>query len=137
MQTFLPFASFECSAAVLDLKRLRNQTYRECVTLINGGWSNHPASKMWQGYYPALALYSIKLLEELTSRGYHYQKWYDFFNPFLTDHIKWPPWLGDERLHASHRSNLLRKDPEYYGQFGWDEPDNLPYFWPTKEGYDA
>jgi hypothetical protein len=42
----------------------------------------------------------------------------------------YPPWLGDERLHASHRSNLLRKDPEHYGQFEWTEPDDLPYWWP-------
>jgi hypothetical protein len=27
-----------------------------------------------------------------------------------------PPWFGDERSHASHRSNLLRKDPEFYGK---------------------
>lgn len=27
------------------------------------------------------------------------------------------------------RSNLLRKDYEYYKQFGWTEPINLPYIW--------
>jgi hypothetical protein len=42
-----------------------------------------------------------------------------------------PPWWGDERLHASHRSNLLRKDPAHYGRFGWAEPPDLPYFWPA------
>jgi hypothetical protein len=38
--------------------------------------------------------------------------------------------LGDEAFHASHRSNLLRKDRDYYGAFGWTEPDDLPYVWP-------
>lgn len=43
-----------------------------------------------------------------------------------------PPWLGDEALHASHRSNLIRKDPEWYGRFGWTEPPDLPYVWPVQ-----
>lgn len=41
------------------------------------------------------------------------------------------PWLGNEAFHASHRSNLLRKDPEHYKQFNWTEPNNLPYVWPV------
>jgi len=43
-----------------------------------------------------------------------------------------PPWLGDEALHRSHRSALLRKDPEYYGRF-FDEPLDLPYVWPASD----
>jgi len=43
-----------------------------------------------------------------------------------------PPWIGQENFHASHRSNLLRKKPDHYGQFGWDEPRDLPYVWPEK-----
>ena len=38
---------------------------------------------------------------------------------------------GWTNLHASHRSNLLKKDPEHYGQFGWSEPHDLAYVWPT------
>lgn len=41
-----------------------------------------------------------------------------------------PPWLGDSDFHASHRSNLLRKDPEYYGEFNWTESPDLEYVWP-------
>ena len=44
--------------------------------------------------------------------------------------ILMPRWLGDEKLHASHRSNLLKKDPEYYGRYNWKESDDLPYHWP-------
>ena len=42
-----------------------------------------------------------------------------------------PPWLGNEKFHAAHRSNLLRKNPVWYDKFGWREPNNLPYVWPT------
>ena len=45
--------------------------------------------------------------------------------------ILMPWWMGDPRLHDSHKSNLLRKYPEYYRQFGWDVPEDLPYFWPV------
>lgn len=41
-----------------------------------------------------------------------------------------PLWVGDPAFHASHRSNLLRKDSVFYGKFGWLEPHDLPYVWP-------
>ena len=40
-----------------------------------------------------------------------------------------PLWFGNENFHASHISNLLRKNFEYYSQFGWKEDINLPYVW--------
>ena len=40
-----------------------------------------------------------------------------------------PHWLGNEQLHASHRSNLLAKDFGHYGGFGWNESDDIPYYW--------
>jgi len=43
-----------------------------------------------------------------------------------------PAWLGSYALHESHRSNLIRKFPEYYNQY-WDTDDDLPYVWPTEE----
>jgi len=41
-----------------------------------------------------------------------------------------PGWVGLASFHASHRANLLRKEPEHYGQFGWTEDPSLPYVWP-------
>ena len=51
----------------------------------------------------------------------------------MDENILYPPWLGDSRFHDSHKSNLFRKDPEYYSVFGEEVPHDLPYFWPTKE----
>ena len=45
------------------------------------------------------------------------------------DNLVLPDWVGDERLHKSHRSNLLRKDQEFYGQYDWNEPIDLEYYW--------
>jgi len=137
MQTFLPYPDFNKCARVLDPSRLGNQFYREGLTLLRGGWPNHPASKMWQGYMWWLCEYLLACSNELKRRGRHYPK----HDREVLEYHRWlsqiehpkPSWLGDNRLHASHRSNLLRKYPEYYGRFGWSEPDDLPYFWPTKE----
>ena len=134
MQTFLPYADFSQCAKVLDSKRIGNQVYRECKTIINGGWKNHPASLMWRGFKPALALYATCLLQELTRRGRHYPHHYEFFEKFMDiKHIAMPPWLGDERLHSSHRAALLRKDYIWYYKFGWKDDTNIPYFWPVKK----
>ena len=46
------------------------------------------------------------------------------------DAYTYPSWLT-EKFCASHRSNLLRKNPEFYSQYEWKEPNNLPYIWPV------
>lgn len=130
MQTFLPDLSFKRSAEILDPKRLgnqRNEARTILASLINGGgWKNHPAVKMWRGYEEALKHYGNVIIEEWVRRGYDNQMQIlpvEF--PVLL-----PPWIGLEELHASHRSNLLRKDLHYYNQFGWEEGPDLPYYWP-------
>lgn len=135
MQTFLPYADFKKSAACLDNKRLNKQIL-EAKTIYDivienrtsGGWTSHPAVNMWRGYPEALALYFNACLDEWKRRGKHHS----YENIPIADekNIKMPPWLGNERLHSSHRSNLLRKD-EWYDQFGWNESWYLPYYWPV------
>jgi hypothetical protein len=44
-----------------------------------------------------------------------------------------PSWLGKPEFHASHKSNLLRKNHEHYSQFNWKVDDTLPYVWPSKK----
>lgn len=41
-----------------------------------------------------------------------------------------PEWTYDDEFHLSHKSNLIRKLPEYYGALWPDVPDNLEYVWP-------
>lgn len=138
MQTFLPYSDFELCAKVLDPKRLGNQAYRECKTLISGGWPNHPAAKMWKGYESALALYAIACFDELARRGRLYPTVRRFFELKVVDD-RMPPWLGSRKLHSSHRAALLYKDFTWYSKFGWsespavpDEKGSLPYYWPVR-----
>ena len=135
MQTFLPYSDFKKSAACLDNKRLNKQIL-EAKTIydivvenrMSGGWTSHPATKMWRGYAEALALYFNACLDEWKRRGKHHS--YEKIPIADENNVKMPPWLGDERLHRSHRSNLLRKD-EWYDKFGWTESWDMPYFWPV------
>lgn len=138
MQTFLPYPDLTLSAMCLDPMRLGNQVYRECKTLIQGGWANHPAAKMWKGFESGLALYSLECLKELRRRGKPYPHHEKFFRAFVVDD-RLPNWFGDDRLHSSHRAALLYKRFEWYGKFGWAEspavPDakgSLPYYWPVR-----
>jgi hypothetical protein len=43
--------------------------------------------------------------------------------------IAYPEWFGRKNFHAAHRSNLPRKDLNFYGQYNWSEPPDLPYLW--------
>jgi hypothetical protein len=131
IQTFLPYADFDKTAAALDKSRLGNQVYREGKTLIMGGWPNHPASKMWANYKIALAEYCLACLRELTKRGRHYQKHIDFFTDIRNSgKLVMPHWFGNQDFHRSHQSNLIRKNPNHYKPIFGNVPDDLPYIWP-------
>lgn len=137
MQTFLPYPDFGQSAKVLDMRRLGKQRV-EVLQIVGTlcedrkGWRNHPAVRMWRGYEPALALYGDAVCLEWTSRGYR-DTCRDKIRVFIPEQAtgEMPPWLGDPALHASHRSNLLRKDVEWYGKFNWEEDGSRPYVWPV------
>lgn len=141
MQTFLPEPSFVLSAQMLDRQRLGKQRVEawQILRALLGetkGWTTHPATLMWRGYEDALSLYAIAMCEEWISRGYNdtmLPRFQAFLDNTLPDVM--PPWLGRDDIHASHRSNLLRKDRGFYSRYGWSEPDDLPYVWPlTREG---
>ncbi len=136
MQTFLPYPSFIESASALDMRRLGKQRV-EVLQLLKalhegGAWANHPACKMWRGYENALVVYGRTICTEWLHRGYK-DTCFNKINLFWNDGADklLPNWLGNEAFHAAHRSNLLRKDPEHYGQFKWTEPKDLPYIWPV------
>jgi hypothetical protein len=83
---------------------------------------------MWLGYPRALMLYFDHISEEWMNRGYKHTL--GIF--FVPETPELPEWFGDRDFHLSHQSNLLRKDPEYYGKYfsNRDIPDDLPYVWP-------
>lgn len=134
MNVFFPYLDLKASVSCLDSKRLGNQVYREGLTLIRGGWPNHPASKIWENHKHALAKYCLFGLDELKRRGRDYPHHRKTFEDYLYsfEDTGLPP-IIDEKFCLGHRSNLIRKNKQYYQPiFGFDIPDNLPYVWPTK-----
>jgi len=151
MQTFLPYTSYKESAKCLDRMRLGKQRV-EALQLLNTfksdyskkGWLNHPARKMWQNNVLSLAAYGVIVCNEWISRGYKdtcKQKIIDTVSDifehqfFESEIIKFglsdcPKWLN-ESFTESHRSNLLRKNKEWYSQFNWKVSNNLKYIWPA------
>lgn len=129
MNTFLPYPDFARSAACLDSKRLGKQRV-EVLVLLRGGWLHHPCSKMWRGYEAALSWYGLCICNEWLLRGFRDTCFGKICELCLPDVDLKPPWLGREDFHASHRANLLRKDPAHYGQFGWSEEPARGYIWP-------
>ncbi|HKV83887.1 MAG TPA: MSMEG_6728 family protein [Ktedonobacterales bacterium] len=133
MQTFLPYPNFRQTAACLDSRRLgkqRVEAYQILRTLQNPaqrGWQRHPAVLMWRGYEEALRDYMNAMIQEWVRRGFRNT----MAVAAVTEPPTLPPWLGEPALHAAHRANLLRKDPAFYGQYGWSEPPDLPFIWPV------
>jgi hypothetical protein len=132
MNTFLPYPDFEQSVRCLDRQRLGKQRVeawqiQRALLRNNDNWKRHPAARMWDGFLPALGSYGEACIREWERRGYG-----NNLKMLLADpEAPMPPWFGNQHFHASHRSNLLRKDPVHYGQFEWTEPPDLPYFWPV------
>lgn len=140
MQTFLPYASFEHTADVLDYRRLGKQRVeaKQILQVLDPsyskrGWINHPAVKMWRGYEWALTEYGRIICSEWRRRGYKDSllPWFEEMqNKHLNQRNQLPVWI-DDNFQLSHRSNLLRKQPDHYRVFWPTLPDNLPYVWPV------
>jgi hypothetical protein len=142
MQTFAPYAGIYHTASVLDRKRLNKQItetaqIHRALTIPTYGWKSHPAVRMWEGHECALVTYNSAMatmwmlgggrahLSMIKMSGEHGNHGGDCLSV-------WPSWWGDEDFHRSHRSNLLRKDPDYYRPiFEIGLPDDLEYIWPT------
>lgn len=150
MQTFLPYADFPRSAAVLDDRRLGKQRV-EALQILRAlvrpqyGWKHHPAVRMWAGHEEALATYGAAICADWVGRG----RVDTCATTMLVDAAAsgvgtgrdqqqlaaaglLPTWLGDPAFHRSHRAALVRKDADFYGaHFPGVDPD-LPYVWPGR-----
>lgn len=148
MQTFLPYPDFLASAHVLDRKRLGKQRVEtlqvvRALELPDYGWQSHPVVRMWRGYTPALVRYGLDCVRVWTGRGHddstadqiaEFAPWVrDLSQADLQRESLLPSWLGDERLHRSHRSQLIAKEPEYYRPLFPESPEGLDYFWPEPD----
>ncbi|MBD3355039.1 hypothetical protein GF361_03565 [Candidatus Woesearchaeota archaeon] len=133
MQTFLPYPNIRKSLKALDSRRLGKQRV-EAYQILNiilkrtksSGWKNHPAVKMWKKHPNALKFYLNTAIKEWISRGYKNTMSLEI----IRGKVVFPIWLGNKKFHSSHKSNLLKKAPEFYKKLNWNVPSSLPYIWP-------
>ena len=150
VQTFLPYPDFAASAEVLDGKRLGKQRVEvlqilRALTREQYGWKRHPAVRMWRGCVEGVGAYGLAICREWAARGGADTVSASIADdlvaaglpavprtqPELARAVALPAWLGDERVHDSHRAALVRKDPERYRALFPDVDPELPYFWPV------
>ncbi|MGW0284630.1 MSMEG_6728 family protein [Streptomyces sp. NPDC003236] len=152
MQTFLPDPDFHRSALLLDRRRLGKQRV-EALQVLRGltvpgyGWRRHPAVRMWTGYEEALVRYGLEICRVWRDRGHQDGCAASLVAGLAAERpgapvrdqqalaaaCELPPWLGDEDFHRSHRSALVRKDPDAYRGTFPGVPDDLPYVWPRSD----
>lgn len=139
MQTFLPYPSFTESARVLDYRRLGKQRVEtwQIIRAMRGetkGWTNHPCTNMWRGHETALAAYGLAMCEEWKQRGYNDTMTERFLEIVAAEpNFDLPRWYGMKELHLSHKSNLIRKFPEFYSHLFPGVPADLEYVWPESD----
>jgi len=170
IKTLLPFEDFDKSAKCLDNKRLNRQGLEvlQILEILMGeagpkAWTNHPAILMWKGSEYWLVKYGITCCKEWLDRGFEtpqlemfeklgekIQLYHDNFfrlhktsNPYAVPdkYYHRPDWLGDEKLHSSHRKALLFKRFDWYKRFRWPEteefnvknPPKPKFWWPSVE----
>jgi hypothetical protein len=149
VQTFLPYPDFAASAAVLDDRRLGKQRVEalqvlRALTRPTYGWKRHPAVRMWAGFPDAVATYGLAVCAEWTRRGRPDTCAATIAADLaaagcppprtqaeLAEPLALPGWIGDERVHRSHRSALVRKDPGFYGPKFPDADPGAEYVWPV------
>ncbi len=138
MQTFVPYGDdFHRNADALDIRRLGKQRVEglqilRCLSGLSTGWRNHPIVKMWDGYEVALGAYVLAMCHKWTSYGYKdtcKDKTLEIVPLINSELAVIPEWLYDGEVKMSHKSNLIRKLPDYYGPMWPGVPDNLPYKW--------
>jgi Pyrimidine dimer DNA glycosylase len=152
MQTFLPYPSFVESAKALDVKRLGKQRVEtiqvlRALTVPGYGWRRHPAAAMWAGYEEAVVRYGLDMCSVWVQQGRADTCATTLVSDLnqatriatvrsqaqLEDEGELPPWLGDAAFHRSHRSALVRKDPEFYAPLFPGVEEGLTYIWPASD----
>ena len=146
---WVPYPNFRLSVHVLDSQRLGVQI-GQCLHILRmlaghreGGKDRYHATTMaWSQHPEALCMYTEFAIDEVNLRGHKFEhpsprspeglKVYGLPKEWKSDNPIIPEWIGIERIHASHRSRLLKKDFGWYSQFAWTETPMVNVQWPGK-----
>ncbi len=132
------FNYFVRCALLLDYRRCGKQRVeaKQILSILEGtnkrkGWSNHPAVHMWRGFEDALKLY-------INAHIYVWVNHHGYKNNMETYHVTRaviPPFLSNIHFVQRHQSNLIGKDPVFYGKYNWQVSVRVGYYWYQNEVY--
>ena len=141
MQTFLPLFFiydedktllenlqdyFAEVASIMDRQRTGKQRV-EAMQLLDvllarkplSSWKNHPATKMWSPWPEALKLYHNMFIKEWIRRGYKNTMRLEKIDEKKLEEQGIPQFLTNKHFIERMQANLLHKDIEFYGEYGW------------------
>lgn len=145
MMLWLPHENFRDCARAMDSRTLtiqRFDAWRLLNMLTKGvpvGMKRNPTIRMWQEYPTWVAGYGMAICLEWELRSEKSSEITKLFEEYLdvadlTD--TYPRWLGDSLLHSSHRSNMIKLDPDHYMKLWPGVIEGMPLAWPKEEGED-
>lgn len=118
VNTFILTNSPKKCVVLLDYRRLGKQRIeaKQIIDVIekgNGGWSNHPVTKMWKDNIIGLKYYFNCCVDEWISRGY--KNTMEKYEIEFTEESDILPWFYyNKQTQESFKASLLRKDTKYY-----------------------
>jgi hypothetical protein len=154
VNTFVTAPTVEECASNLDNKRLGKQRVeaKQIIDILESnkvqGFSNHPIVGQWRGFTQALKVYYNAMFDEWAERGFKNEKLSRYQivqDPKLSHLVKdpneivvmFPAWFFSPIMHLTHKCDLYRKKPEFYGQkftFSTAEQEYLKrgYIWTSR-----
>ncbi|QIN54404.1 hypothetical protein [Cedratvirus kamchatka] len=157
MQTFLPLLFvydedktllenlqdyFAKVASMMDRQRTGKQRV-EAMQLLDvllsrkplSSWKNHPATKMWSPWPEALKLYHNMFIQEWIKRGYKNTMKLEKIDENKIEEQGVPEFLTNRHFIERMQANLLSKDVDFYGEYGWQVQPTTGYFWLVEGKY--
>ncbi len=139
MMIWLPYESFVQSASAMDSKTLtvqRFDAFRLLKAIQQGTGSNNPCVQMWRDSPMWLAAYGMAVCREWEIQADRASDLTNVFQDYIGSVIditeRYPRWLGDSLVHLSHRSNMIRLNPEHYSRQWPGVVEGMPLAWPVE-----
>lgn len=138
---YLPHPDFEVSAQAFDSAMLQ-VNIDNIINLLENFHETEFAQPVddrqrlaWKDHEVSLCWYGIVLCVEMERRQLHASsrarlEWHLDMASAGAFSMDRPDWVGDERVHTSHQSQLIAHNPRVYAPAFPGIPDNLPVWWP-------
>lgn len=126
MQIWCPEPSFE-SVRLLNNRHLAAQTHVSIPWVLDDLHQNYKCYGIWKNHKGSLLELAYICVDELNKRGKDVVEIWAYFNSKQYDGNEKPDLIGNHLFHAGMRSQLLKKDYEYYKFCRWREkPGEYP-----------